>query len=459
MATQTGHRRKAARRPARPGTGSAAARPRTPGSAIVAGAPGMPLPAGLELTAAPGMPSPAAPVALRRAGVAAPAGVATPARPVPPGTGDSAAAAARHEVLRPVVTATCWVDPGEHGAQYEAAIRFTGRRTGVTGKPGPGDRFERMETVRLLPGSGPVAVTTRVEDVNAGEWLVWGRLAGSRGPGRGIDPGSLAAGPRWRRPMRLLWGKGNPVAPAGGEKLARTRIAVLATAPGIITASWAGLVAVGLAVALAVLVVLLGRVGVGAGGALAVALAASLAGAASARGWYVMLERGKVSGLPVRGLCIQGFLAGAVLAGIPGLLLAGIPVGTFFDAAAPGLFFAMAIGRQGCFLTGCCVGRLTASRWGVWSSDGRIGARRIPAQQLESLVCLLVGTAALAMFLRLGSGASGAIFTGAMAVYILARQGLLALRADPRRWALAAPVTLAVAAAALLADALLAALR
>lgn len=65
---------------------------------------------------------------------------------------------------------------------------------------------------------------------------------------------------------------------------------------------------------------------------------------AGARGWYVMLQRGKVRVLPVRGLCIQGFMAGAVLA--------GIPVGAFFDVAAPGLFVAVAIGRQGCFLTG-----------------------------------------------------------------------------------------------------------
>ncbi len=248
------------------------------------------------------------------------------------------------------------------------------------------------------------------------------------------------------------------MAPTGPGTRARTRVAALATAPGIITGSWAGMVAAGLAVALPVLVTLLARVGVG-GSVLVVALAASLAGAAGARGWYVMLQRGKVSGLPTRGLCIQGFIAGAVVAGIPGLLLAGIPAGTFFDAAAPGVFFAMAIGRQGCFLTGCCAGRPTASRWGIWSSDGRIGARRIPAQQLESLACLLIGAAALAAFLRFGPSTGGAVFIGAMAAYTLTRQGLLALRAEPRRWALARPVTLAATATALLADILIAAMR
>lgn len=232
-------------------------------------------------------------------------------------------------------------------------------------------------------------------------------------------------------------------------------MAALANGPGIITGSWAAFVAVGLAAALAVLAVLLARDGVGAGGALAVAAAASLAGAAGARGWYVMLQRGKVSGLPTRGLCIQGFIAGVVAAGLPGLLLARIPVGTFFGAAAPALFLAMAIGRQGCFFAGCCPGRPTGSRWGIWSSDGRVGARRIPAQQLESLACLTIGAGALAAFLRFGAPAGGAVFAGAVALYILARQGLLALRDQPRRWSLALPVTLAGAAAALITDILI----
>ena len=83
-----------------------------------------------------------------------------------------------------MVTVTCWVDPGERGTPYEAAIRFTGRRAGVTGKPTRADRFERVETACLIPGSGPVSVTAKVADVNPGEWLVWGRLAGSRSPAR-----------------------------------------------------------------------------------------------------------------------------------------------------------------------------------------------------------------------------------------------------------------------------------
>jgi phosphatidylglycerol---prolipoprotein diacylglyceryl transferase len=289
---------------------------------------------------------------------------------------------------------------------------------------------------------------------SASGWSRPGFLTGTGGRGSWtpITSGRAAACRGWREVCgrRVI-----RCGPAGAGTLVRPRPAALATAPGIVTGSWAGFVAVGLALALAVLVILLHRAG--ASGALA--LTASLVGAAGGRGWYVLLQRGQVSGLPTQGLCIQGFIVGGSAAGIPGLLIAGIPAGTFFGAAAPAMFFAMALGRQGCFFTGCCAGRPTGSRWGMWSSDGRIGARRIPAQQLECLACLLIGAGALAAFLRLGSSAGGAVFIAAEADYILACQGLLVLRAEPRRWHPAEPVTVAASATALLADVLIAALR
>jgi hypothetical protein len=81
--------------------------------------------------------------------------------------------------------------------------------------------------------------------------------------------------------------------------------------------------------------------------ALAISLAASAAGAAGARIWFVVLSRGKIAGIPTQGLCIQGFILGAVVVLIPGVALAGLPVGTFLDVTTPGLFFSMSIGRQG----------------------------------------------------------------------------------------------------------------
>ncbi|HEY1620880.1 MAG TPA: prolipoprotein diacylglyceryl transferase family protein [Streptosporangiaceae bacterium] len=387
---------------------------------------------------------------------------APPSRPVPSAAAPEEApggwAAVQREAMRQGLTATCWLDPGGSGP---VTVRFTGHRTGISGAPGRGDRFEREETAEgVLPGSGPVSVTARITDVNPGEWQVRARVAARPGSRQRVTQTGLPdAGSRAHVLRRAVWPKGNPVPAQGPGDPAGTRLAALATRPGIVPGSWAAAVAAGVALALSLLTVLLGRVHIGAGRALAVAAVVILAGVIDSRLWYVMLQRGKTEGLVTQGLCIQGAVAGGALAAVPALLIASVPVGTFFDAATPGLFFAMAVGRQGCFLSGCCVGRLTASRFGIWSSDGRVGARRLPAQQLEALACLLIGAAALVAFLLFGREPGGAIFAGAMAVYVMARQGLLALRAERRRWPLAGPVTLVAAAAALLADIAVAAAR
>jgi phosphatidylglycerol---prolipoprotein diacylglyceryl transferase len=54
---------------------------------------------------------------------------------------------------------------------YPATIRFTGRRVAANTRPSPQDSFDVCETVeRVVPGSGRVAVTTRIFDLAPGEW-------------------------------------------------------------------------------------------------------------------------------------------------------------------------------------------------------------------------------------------------------------------------------------------------
>jgi len=281
------------------------------------------------------------------------------------------------------------------------SVRFSGRRAGASGQPQQGDRFDHTETIGdVVPGSGPVSVTAKVTDVTPGEWIVWARP--ETGTVRGGPPVRPLPPPTAGRPglRRLLWSKGNPVPAGNTGTRVMTRPGGYATGPGLVPMSWAPVVAVGVVAALAVQAVLAGRAHLSIAVALGVSLAASVAGAAGARAWYVALNRGKVEGIPSQGLCIQGFIVAAVAVLVAGLALAGIPIRTFLDISAPGLFFAMAIGRQGCFLHGCCVGRPTASRWGIWASDGRVGARRAPTQQLESLGSLVIGLAALLLVLQ-----------------------------------------------------------
>jgi phosphatidylglycerol:prolipoprotein diacylglycerol transferase len=94
----------------------------------------------------------------------------------------------------------------------------------------------------------------------------------------------------------------------------------------------------------------------------------------------------------------------------------------------------VAIGRVGCFLTGCCAGRVTTSRWGVWSSDRKIGARRIPAQILESAAGLTIAVASAFLILTHVPRVNGVIFMGAFTMYFVVRQSLLRVRAERREF-------------------------
>src|SRR5438445_4669709 len=86
----------------------------------------------------------------------------------------------------------------------------------------------------------------------------------------------------------------------------------------------------------------------------------------------------------------------------------------------------------GCFLTGCCAGRPTRSRWGIWSSDRRIGARRIPTQLLESAAGLFLGGVGTFVVIGHVGRPDGLVFVGVFVAYFAVRQLLLRLRAERR---------------------------
>jgi phosphatidylglycerol:prolipoprotein diacylglycerol transferase len=155
-------------------------------------------------------------------------------------------------------------------------------------------------------------------------------------------------------------------------------------------------------------------------------------------------------------MCIQGFVIAALATATVGAIAEGISVSCFLDLTAPALFIGMAIGRVGCFFGGCCAGRPTASRWGLWSSDRRLGISRIPTQLLESALCLGIGAAAVAARLSAVVSIPGAVFIGAIAVYTLGRQVLLPLRDLPRASSYGRLVAIAVTATVLLAELLVA---
>lgn len=132
------------------------------------------------------------------------------------------------------------------------------------------------------------------------------------------------------------------------------------------------------------------------------------------------------------------------------------PAGAYLATAAPALLIGMAIGRPGCLWAGCCAGRPTASRRGIWASNRRVGCRREPAQLLEALSSLVIGVAVLAVGLAAGLARSGLVAVAGLAAYTLSRQLILGLREDPpQRWRHGRRVTGVAAAAALIVSAAL----
>lgn len=347
------------------------------------------------------------------------------------------------------IAVTHWFDPGRDGPPYRAQVRFKGQRLG--GEVAAGNqRFTQVEVIdAVLPGSGPIAVTTWVEGLAPGDWEVTAELVSARQPAaRAASRSATLPRARWSWPRWSL--APGPFLPI------RTRWAPLhrfTSMPAVIHGSWTALIAVGVTVGIIVQTGVLRGLGLGSAPALLVDALALLSGLLAAKLWYVALRPSEWRHRLGEGWTVDGLLVVAPLVGIVSLLALRVPVGAFLDASAPGLFLGVAIGRLGCFLTGCCAGRCTVSRWGIWSSDRRIGARRIPTQLIESGVGLVIGLGSLWLIGLRAPHADGALFIGTLAVYVVARQVLLRLRSQPRPYSIAVPATVLVATLVLALDA------
>jgi phosphatidylglycerol:prolipoprotein diacylglycerol transferase len=217
----------------------------------------------------------------------------------------------------------------------------------------------------------------------------------------------------------------------------------------VLPGSYPALATLAFVVALVIQAVLVAREGIDPTTTSAVSIGAMIGGLLAAKIWYSFLHPDE--SLLRGGWAVDGFLVVAPLIAVAGLAVLDRPVGAVLDATAPGLFFAVAIGRIGCFLTGCCAGRPSDSRWAIWSSDRRVGARRVPAQLIESGVGLLLGSVALVLVVGFNPPIHGLIFVSVSAAYAAARQGLLALRVERRRSARTLPATAVAAGAVLIA--------
>jgi phosphatidylglycerol---prolipoprotein diacylglyceryl transferase len=149
---------------------------------------------------------------------------------------------------------------------------------------------------------------------------------------------------------------------------------------------------------------------------------ACVLGLFGAKAYYFATHPRERRGLLTPGMSVQGFVLVAVATLFGGSLLLGLPPGSVLDTMAPGLLLGLTVGRFGCLLGGCCAGRPTCSRWGIWSSNRRLGVRRVPVQLLEASFAGVLGALALAAVLLFGASAGGLVFVAGIAAYTAGRQ-------------------------------------
>jgi phosphatidylglycerol:prolipoprotein diacylglycerol transferase len=244
-------------------------------------------------------------------------------------------------------------DSGDGSEPYAATVRFTGRRAGVQGKPSAADTFTHDEQVAVvLPGTGPVSITASIYDVRPGEWSVDAALIAEPPPGR---PGlARTRVSRTTRPVKWAWRRWALEPALATVKTRWSLLAPLAASPAVLPGSYPVLAAIGLVLALWLQTVIVAAEGPPAGSTLVVSALAVVAGLIGAKLWYIVLHPDEP--LLRAGWAVDGFLVVAPLVALAGLAASDLPIGAVLDAAAPGLFFAVAIGRIGCFLAGCCAG-------------------------------------------------------------------------------------------------------
>lgn len=102
-----------------------------------------------------------------------------------------------------------------------------------------------------------------------------------------------------------------------------------------------------------------------------------IAGLVGARLWEVIFSWDYYSGHPGEifavwqgGLSVQGGIIGGMIAAVVYTKKQKLSFWEYADIMAPGVILGQAIGRVGCYLTGCCYGLPVSSGWGVIYPEG-----------------------------------------------------------------------------------------
>lgn len=128
------------------------------------------------------------------------------------------------------------------------------------------------------------------------------------------------------------------------------------------------------------------------------------------------------------GMVFYGGLLGAILASAWYLKRKRMPFWGVFDICAPSISLGQAIGRVGCFLNGCCYGRLSGLPWAV--TFPHLPYARHPVQIYSAIACLFIFGTLLTISRHKRFG--GEVFWFYVCLYSATRFGLEFFRGDPR---------------------------
>ena len=130
------------------------------------------------------------------------------------------------------------------------------------------------------------------------------------------------------------------------------------------------------------------------------------------------------------GMAMYGGLPLAVIPSVPLLYAFDLPFAQFWDVAVFTILTGMAITRIGCLLNGCCAGRPTESRFGLWLPNVRgEWCRRVPMPLIESTWGLALLAAAFAIWPY--RPFDGAVFLFLIVGYTTGRLVLQTWREEP----------------------------
>ncbi|MDD2818143.1 MAG: prolipoprotein diacylglyceryl transferase [Candidatus Nanopelagicales bacterium] len=311
----------------------------------------------------------------------------------------------------------------ESGPPFDLPISIVTSRIadpGMTPAPDEPNQFSVSHTLRAIPsGLGRVSATVRIPQANSGLWRV-------RAQAEPLIAPMQATGATAFRPL------------------------INVSAPGVVIGAWPAMVAIGALVGSTLLAWLASRAGIAMIDIVWLALVSCLAGTLGAKAYFLAEARTMAAARSGAGMCLQGFVIASLATFVIGTWVLGLPTLVLLNMATPGLLIGMALGRLGCWAGGCCTGRLSSSRFALWSSDRSIGARRIPTQLLESSAGFILAIVTLLMVLMSTSVPGASVLAFGLGAYIFARQMLFPLRSQPRKTKFGRLIVMTVAAAAAL---------